>query len=59
MKMPWQGQSGLEKFITICAVALLISLGLCGVNFIAFIRFVPVAGHAPATGTPEWPVVCS
>jgi len=35
MKMPWQGTTGLAKAVAILAVGLGISIGLCGLNFIA------------------------
>jgi hypothetical protein len=42
MRMPWVGKTGLAKAAALLAVVLLVSLGLCGVNFglvIAFGRF--------------------
>ena len=55
MKMPWHNQTGLTKLAAILATTLGIAIGLCGVNFVAFIRFVPLSGPAPPPGTPEWP----
>jgi hypothetical protein len=55
MKMPWTTKTGLAKTATILATILLISLGLCGANFFAVIRFVPLAGPAPPPGTQTWP----
>lgn len=53
MKMPWTNKTGLPKVATILATILLISLSLCGANFVAVIRFVSFSDPAP--GTPTWP----
>jgi hypothetical protein len=53
MKMPRSDKSGFAKAATVLATILLISLGLCGANFFAFIGFVPLSDSAP--GTPTWP----
>ena len=42
MKMPWQDKTGLAKAATVLVVILLISLGLCGANFVAVLGFVGV-----------------
>jgi hypothetical protein len=55
MKMPWTGKSGLAKAVAFFATLLVVSIGLCGANFFAVIRFVPLAGPAPPPGTPTWP----
>jgi len=55
MKLPWHKRTGYSKAIAILATILTISLGLCGANFFAVIRFVPLGGPAPAPGTPTWP----
>src|ERR1700761_579809 len=55
MKLPWQNRTGYSKAIAILATILTISLGLCGANFFAVIRFVPMGVPAPAAGTPTWP----
>jgi hypothetical protein len=55
MKMPWANKTGLAKAATLFATLLLVSLGLCGVNFAAVIAFVGVAGGPPPPGTPTWP----
>jgi hypothetical protein len=46
MKMPWMEKTGLAKGATIFATLLLVSLGLCGFNFVAVIGFVPMGGGA-------------
>jgi hypothetical protein len=46
MKMPWTDKTGLLKAAVMFAMLLLVSLGLCGVNFVAVIRFVPMSGGA-------------
>jgi hypothetical protein len=35
MKMPWQNRTGLAKAAAVLASALVVSLGLCGMNFAA------------------------
>jgi hypothetical protein len=55
MKMPWHDQTGLTKLAAIFATTLGIALGLCGANFAAVIKFVPLAGPAPPSGTARWP----
>lgn len=55
MKLPWHNKTGAAKAIAILATILTISLGLCGANFFAVIRFVPLAGPAPPSATPTWP----
>lgn len=55
MKMPWHDKTGLSKLAAIFATTFGIALGLCGANFAAVIRFVPLAGPAPPPGTPQWP----
>jgi hypothetical protein len=55
MKFPWQNRTGYPKAIAILATILTISLGLCGANFFAVIRFVPLGGPASSPGTPTWP----
>jgi hypothetical protein len=37
MKMPWAGKSGLAKAATVFAALLVVSIGLCGANFAAWI----------------------
>jgi hypothetical protein len=32
MKMPWQDRTGLAKGAVVCAVGLVVSTGLCGLN---------------------------
>ena len=44
MKLPWQDKTGLAKTATILAVVLMISLGLCGANVFATLRFLPFDG---------------
>ena len=48
----WEGKTGLPKLATIFSTILLISLGLCGVNFFGVILFVPIGGGAPPP--PSW-----
>ena len=58
MKVPWSDKTGTSKLIAIFATGLLISLGLCGLNFFAVIRFVPLSGPGPKPGRPyppQWP----
>jgi hypothetical protein len=35
MSLPWTGKTGLAKLATIFATGFLVSLGLCGANFVA------------------------
>jgi hypothetical protein len=52
LKAPWANKTGAAKLTAIFATSLLIALGLCGVNFVATIRFVPLSGpgnHVPPT----------
>lgn len=46
MKTPWMGKTGLAKSATMFAALVLISLGLCGFNFVAVIGFLPTGGGA-------------
>lgn len=55
MKLPWHNKTGYAKAITILATILVLSIGLCGANFLAVVRFVPLGGPAPRPGTPTWP----
>lgn len=55
MNLPWNKKTSYSKAIAILATILTISIGLCGANFFAVIRFVPLAGPAPPPGTPTWP----
>lgn len=55
MKLPWHNKTGYAKAIAILATILTISIGLCGANWLAVIRFVPLGGPAPPPGTPTWP----
>jgi hypothetical protein len=50
MKMPWAGKSGLAQAAAIFATLTLVSLGLCGANFVAVIGFVPMGGGAAPQG---------
>jgi hypothetical protein len=46
------------KLVTLSAAILLVSLGLCGANFLLVVRFVPLVGPGPQPGQPvpsEWP----
>lgn len=48
----------LEKLAALSAAILLVSLGLCGANFLLVLRFVPLSGPGPQPGhavPPEWP----
>jgi hypothetical protein len=36
MKMPWTGKSGLAKAVAFFATLLAVSIGLCGVNYVAW-----------------------
>jgi hypothetical protein len=38
MKMPWTGKTGLAKAVAFFATLLVVSLGLCGVNFFAVLK---------------------
>ena len=51
MKAPWTGTTGLSRAAAILATVFLISLGMCGVNYAAFIRFVPLNDSSPG---PHW-----
>ena len=37
MKAPWANKTGLAKLISIFSTAFLVTLGLCGVNFVAVV----------------------
>jgi hypothetical protein len=57
MKAPWTNKTGLAKLLAIFATLLGVSFGLCGVNFIAVLRFVPLSGpgrQGPATLQDRW-----
>lgn len=56
MKLPWHNQTRLAKWAAILATILLVAVGLCGANFVAVAKFVPLAGPAPATPSPlpDW-----
>jgi len=54
MKMPWRNQTGLAKAAAISATLLLISSGLCGANFVLFLKFGSIAGGAPPPDRPAW-----
>ncbi len=53
MKTPPPERSGLAKAATVLATLLTISIGLCGANFFAFIKFGFVSD--PPAGAPMWP----
>jgi hypothetical protein len=56
MKRRWEGKTGLPKLTAIFATVLMISLGLCGANFVAVILFVPIGGGTPPPPTwRDWP----
>ena len=44
MKMPWTNTTGLAKAVAILASGLVICLGLCGLNFVAVVSGVGIAG---------------
>jgi hypothetical protein len=46
MKMPWHGKSGLAKATAFLATLLGVSLGLCGVNFVAVMSAVSWGGSS-------------
>jgi hypothetical protein len=49
MKMPWSNRQGPMKLLAICATALLIALGMCGLQgavFWGFFRPLPKGGDA-------------
>jgi hypothetical protein len=52
MKMPWRDKTGLAKAATVLVMTLLLSLGLCGVNFFAVTGFVGIGG-GNASGGPR------
>jgi len=41
MRTPWATKTGLAKTATIFATVLLVSLGLCGLNDVAMLNYVP------------------
>jgi hypothetical protein len=47
MKMPWIDKTGLAKATSIFATGLVVSFGLCGVNFIFFLTAGDRAGIVP------------
>lgn len=56
MKLPWHGKSGLAKATALLATLLLVSIGLCGANFVGVILFVPIGGGNPPPPTwRDWP----
>ena len=58
MKMPWADRTGLAKATAFLTTCLVISIGLCGTNFVAVIMFVPMGGPGPQPGMPQpaqWP----
>lgn len=46
MRAPWTNKTGLAKATAILATVLGISLGLCGVNYIAFVSHYDTLGNA-------------
>ncbi len=54
MKLPWAGKSGLAKSAAFFATLLLVSSGLCGINFFVVLRFVPLSGGS-SLNEPGWP----
>jgi hypothetical protein len=44
MKTPWTNKTGTAKLVAIFSTSLGIAVGLCGINFFAVIRFVPLSG---------------
>jgi hypothetical protein len=48
LNRPWTNKSGLAKAATILSAVFLLSLGLCGVNFFAVMRYAPPMGPAPS-----------
>ena len=58
MKMPWADRTGLAKATAFLTTCLIVSTGLCGINFVAFIKFVPMCSPGPQPGMPppaQWP----
>ena len=47
MKAPWAGKTGTARLVAIFATTLGIATGLCGINFFAVMRFVPLSGPGP------------
>ena len=47
MKALWRDKTGLAKWIAIFATTLGVATGLCGLNFVGVVLFVPLAGSAP------------
>jgi hypothetical protein len=52
MRMPWDGKSGLAKATAFLATLLLVSLGLCGANFVGVIFLAPLGGGGDTS--PWW-----
>ncbi len=51
MKMPWSDKTGLAKATAIFATLLLVSIGLCGANYVSVIVFSTIsAGSVPGEG---------
>jgi hypothetical protein len=42
MRLPWSNRTGLAKAVAILSTVLIVSLGLCGVNFVATVGLVGV-----------------
>ena len=47
MKAPWRDKTGLAKWVAIFATLLGIATGLCGLNFVGVLFFVPFGGGNP------------
>lgn len=50
MRTPWANKTGLSKAAAILSTALLVSMGLCGMNFAAVVRYVPIGGGGDVRG---------
>ena len=54
MKLPWRNQAGLAKAAAILGTTLGIATGLCGANFVAFLRFGGLNGPPSPPGISSW-----
>src|SRR3569623_2237023 len=54
MRTPWADKTGLSKQAAILSTVLLVSIGLCGVNFAAVWRYVPIGGSGDPRGSIPW-----
>ena len=54
MRTPWANKTGLSKLAAILSTVLLVSIGLCGINFVAVVRYIPIGGSGDPRGSIPW-----